>query len=191
MQETMELGAAITTANGHTSSERPIRALCVIPSDGSINSMIFAHRQVAALQHAGVVCETFTFPIKRSPWSLFKEWRRLRTTIRLFRPDVLHAHYGTLTALLSAVGTLLPLVVTYRGSDLNPDPTASCVLWSIRRLTSELAALRASRIICVSEQLRDRLWWRKPFAVVIPTGVDTDVFYTRPRNERPSPVRLG
>jgi glycosyltransferase involved in cell wall biosynthesis len=53
------------------------------------------------------------------------------------------------------------------------------VLNSIRKLTSEIAALLATRIICVSEQLRQQLWWRKRIVSVIPTGVDTDVFYPR------------
>jgi glycosyltransferase involved in cell wall biosynthesis len=35
----------------------------------------------------------------------------------------------------------------------------------------------------VSEQLKQQLWWRKRIAIVIPTGVDTDSFYPRARNE--------
>jgi teichuronic acid biosynthesis glycosyltransferase TuaC len=145
--------------------------------------MIFARRQVASLQQVGVVCETFFLASRTSPWILAKEWRRLRNTIKLFQPDLLHAHYGTVTAFLSAVNTPIPLVVTYRGSDLNPSLSTPWVRWLAGILLSQLAALRASRIICVSEQLRERLWWRKHCAVVIPSGVDTGVFYPRPRNE--------
>jgi len=145
--------------------------------------MIFARRQVASLSRIGVRCETFHLASRTSPWILLKEWRRLRRVIRVFRPDVLHAHYGTVTALLSALSTRVPVVVTYRGNDLNPDPSAPWVLCSIRKLISEIAALLATRIICVSEQLKQQLWWRKRIAIVIPSGVDTDLFYPRAQSE--------
>ena len=53
----------------------------------------------------------------------------------------------------------------------------------MRTLISEIASLLATRIICVSEELRQQLWWRKRIATVIPTGVDTDSFYPRGRSE--------
>jgi glycosyltransferase involved in cell wall biosynthesis len=96
---------------------------------------------------------------------------------------VLHAHYGTVTALFSRLSTCVPVVVTYRGNDLTPDPGASWALNSIRKLISEIAALLATRIICVSDQLRQQLWWRKPIASVIPSGVDTDLFYPLAHSE--------
>src|SRR5207248_8682065 len=69
----------------------------------------------SSLQQVGVVCETFFLASRTSSWVLAKESRRLRKTIRLFRPDLLHAHYGTVTAFFSAVMAPVPLVVTYRG----------------------------------------------------------------------------
>jgi len=85
--------------------------------------------------------------------------------------------------LVSVLSTRVPVVVTFRGNDLNPVPSASWVLNSIRTLISEIASLLAARIICVSEELRQQLWWRKRIAAVIPTGVDTDSFYPRGRSE--------
>jgi glycosyltransferase involved in cell wall biosynthesis len=162
---------------------RPIRVLAVMPAGATGSSMIFAQRQVASLSRRGVSCETFLLASRTSPWVLLKEWRRLRRAIRVFRPDVLHAHYGTVTALLSGLSTFVPVVVTFRGNDLTPVPSASWVLNSIRKLISEIASLLADRIICVSEELRQQLWWRKRIATVIPTGVDTDSFYPRGRSE--------
>jgi glycosyltransferase involved in cell wall biosynthesis len=162
---------------------RPIRVLAVIPAGATSSSMIFARRQVASLSRTGVRCEIFFLASRTSPWVLVKEWRRLRRAIRVFRPHVLHAHYGTVTALVSGLSTCVPVVVTYRGNDLNPDPSSSWMVNSIRTLISEIASLLATRIICVSEELRQQLWWRKQIATVIPTGVDTDSFYPRGRSE--------
>ena len=174
---------ALAASTIEQARHEPIRLLHVIPMSSSKASMIFARRQVAALEQAGVTCETFMFEWRTFSWNLVREWRRLRKTIGLFRPDVIHAHYGTLTALLAALSAPVALVVTYRGSDLNPSPGTSWVRWLAGRLLSQLAALRARQIICVSGQLRERLWWRKHRAVVIPTGVDTGAFYPQPRDE--------
>jgi len=43
-------------------------------------------------------------------------------------------------------------------------------------LLSNLAVFRANAIICVSDELRRALWWRRSRAVVIPDGVDLDRF---------------
>jgi glycosyltransferase involved in cell wall biosynthesis len=172
-----------------TMTGRPIRVLAIIPAGKSSSSMIFARRQVASLSRTGVRCEIFLLASRTSLSVLLKEWRRLRRAIRAFRPDILHAHYGTVTALVSGLSTGMPVVVTYRGNDLNPDPSASWVLSSIRKLISQIASLLATRIICVSEGLRQQLWWRKRIATVMPTGVDTDSFYPRGRSEARAQLR--
>lgn len=42
----------------------------------------------------------------------------LRRSIRAFRPDVMHAHYG-LSGLLANLQRRIPVVITYHGSDIN------------------------------------------------------------------------
>ncbi len=44
-----------------------------------------------------------------------------------------------------------------------------------------MAASRAARIVCVSRQLRRRLWWRGKRAVVLASGVDAGAFRPEPR----------
>ena len=79
-----------------------------------------------------------------------------------------------------------PLVITYRGSDLNPLPQGAG--WRARLRArgslSQLASLRASRIVCVSRQLRGRLWWRREISVVMPSGVDAEMFRPEARDRR-------
>ena len=48
---------------------------------------------------------------------------------------------------------------------------------------SQVAALFADQVICVSAQLRGRLWWRRGSAVVLPSGVDMEQFRCRDRGQ--------
>ena len=138
--------------------------------------MIFVERQIDSLMAAGIDGCTFHLRSRTAPGVMLSEWRRLRAEIREFRPDLVHAQYGTATAFLSALATRLPFVVTYRGSDLNPDPGKGRVRCFISRFMSQVAARRAQRIICVSEQMVNRLWWGRSKVTVVPSGIDNRVF---------------
>jgi glycosyltransferase involved in cell wall biosynthesis len=165
-------------------SERSeIRALHVIagPADGS--SMIFAKRESASLGATGVKVRQFFLESRTSPVSLFREFLRFRREIQDFRPEIVHAYYGTVTALFCALATWRRLVITFYGSDLNPDPAVSRVRSAISGLFSQMAALRAAQIICVTSGLKRRLWWRRERATVIPGGTDLEFFRPRPKEE--------
>ncbi|MGA3204097.1 MAG: glycosyltransferase [Bryobacteraceae bacterium] len=162
------------------------RVLFVIPGDGRGSSMIFVERQARSLAVEGVPVSLFYLASRTSPGVLLAEFRRFRAALKQLRPAVIHAHFGTVTALFSALASgLLPLVITYRGSDLNPPPPS--YRWPAKAraacgcLFSQLAALRAQRIICVSRQLRNHLWWRRGVVAILPSGVDAEEFYPEPR----------
>ena len=164
---------------GASEEERPLRVLAVTPLPSSKASMIHVTRQVASLECPGVTCQTYHVTSRTSPRVVLGEWRRLRREIRTFQPDIVHAHYGTMTAFLAVLSTTLPVLVTYRGSDLNPNRSRGWLRETLGTLLSQIAALRAARIICVSNQLKDKLWWRRDRVTVIPTGVDMTLFYPR------------
>jgi len=161
-----------------------LRVLQVIPATpGNGFGMIFAKRQASSIQQAGVEIDVFFLTSRVSPTSLWKEWGELRKRIREFKPDLIHAHYGTMTAFLCAFGTATPLVVTYRGSDLNPTRSVSRLRSIWGRVLSQLAALRASAIICVSRGLKQRLFWCRSRVTVIPSGVNLELFSPQQRDE--------
>jgi len=158
------------------------RVLFVIPGVAGGHSMVFARRQAETLARQGLRVEVFDLQSRTSPWLLFEELRRFRRVIRKFRPQVIHAHYGTVTAIFAALGAgRIPLVITYRGSDLNRVPSARGLRPAAGRLLSQIAALRASRIVCVSRQLKGLLWWRRARVTILPSGVDPEVFRPAPR----------
>lgn len=152
--------------------------------------MIFARRQAESLERQGVEVDLFHLRSRTSWLELAREWRRFRRRLRRVNPQVIHAQFGTMTAWFAAWAVTLnrtrrPLVITYRGSDLNPAAESAGWREKLRaaagRGLSQLAALRASRIVCVSRELRSRLWWRREAALVMPSGVDAEVFRPEPR----------
>lgn len=174
---------------GPEEGKHPLRVLAVTPLPSSRGSMVHVSRQVASLEAAGVACQTFTLASRTSPRIVVREWRRLRKEIRAFQPHIVHAHYGTMTAFLAILSTTRPVIVTYRGSDLNPNRSRGWLRESVGTLLSQIAALRAARIICVSNQLKSKLWWRRDRVSVIPTGVDMTLFH--PRNLKEARHELG
>ncbi|MEX0926215.1 MAG: glycosyltransferase [Dehalococcoidia bacterium] len=159
-----------------------LRVMFVIPGSADGASMIFARREVEALQRMGVNSRTFYLSSRTEPKTLAREWRRLRREISTFNPHLVHAQYGTMTALLTVLATNRPVVTTYRGSDLNPAASRSRLISALGKALSRMAALKTTRIICVSPQLKTRLWWGKGRASVIPSGVDTAIFKPRPKD---------
>ena len=168
-----------------------LKVLFVIPGPTEGHSMIFARRQAAACRAHGIEVHEFCLVSRTSPLVLLREWVRLRRELKKIRPSVIHAQYGSMTALFAAMcgHRRTPLVITYRGSDLNALPTDRSVRAWVARLASQVASLRASRVICVSKALQQRLWWATERAVVLPTGVDTEEFCPGSRTE--ARQRLG
>ncbi len=157
-----------------------MRVLFVIPGEAQGSSMIFARRQAESLAREGVEVEVFHLRSRTLPWVLAREGIRFRRRVRSFDPQVIHAHFGTVTSLFAAwAAPSKPLVITFRGSDLNVSRSLRSVAGQV---LSQIAALRASRIVCVSSQLRERLWWRRSIVIVLPSGVDPDVFCPEPRS---------
>jgi len=191
MAHSMESYSLNPSALTQEPATKSLRVLSVIPGDAAGASMIFAKRQVTALQELGVISQPFFLSSRTSPTVLIRERQRFQRETREFRPDVIHAHFGTMTAFFCAISGTSPLVVTYRGSDLNPCPSINWLRSAVGRFLSQITALRASRIICVSEQLKARLAWTKQCVVVIPSGVDTHVFYPRPRSAARSELGWG
>lgn len=161
---------------------RPVRVLSIVPGGGDRNAFLFARRQIETLQLLGIQMSVLCVHGRRTPWGIASEVRRLRQVIRRDNPDCIHVHYGSSTALIGALATDAPLLISFKGSDLNPALDGGLARSTVAVFFSQMAALRARRMICVSSQLRDRLWWRKPSALVIPDGVDMQTFYPRPRD---------
>ena len=134
---------------------RTIRVLYLFPGMADGSAMIFAKKQVAAVRDCGVVSEIFALESRTDLSCLRQEWKRLQQHIASFRPDLVHAQYGTMTAFLGSVTTRVPLVITFRGSDLNPAPSDPWARSVVRRWLSQYAARKAGGI--PARTLKDQL----------------------------------
>ena len=124
----------------------------------------FITDQVEALQEAGVNCEYFTVEgkgIKGYLLNLLPLWRK----IKVYRPDIIHAHYG-LSGVLANLQRKVPVVTTYHGSDIN-NP-------KVRRF-SKIAIRLSAWNVFVSQKNIQLSGVKKHFSL-IPCGVDTTVF---------------
>ena len=161
-----------------------MRVVMVIPGSEQGSSMIFAKRQADYLRHhLGVDVHLFYLDTRVSIRALIRQFIRLRQAVRRIDPDCVHAQYGTITGLLTRLSTARPFVITFRGSDLNPCLDISVYRSRLGHFLSQIAALTASSIICVSHRLRSKLWWSANRAQVIPSGVNTDEFLPTPLQE--------
>lgn len=125
----------------------------------------FIEQQVRFLREAGVDVEVLPFKGRHRPLNYFRIWRRIRRTIRAGSYDLVHAQFGHSGA-LCVTPKSLPVVVTFRGSDLQ-----SSRVW---RTVSRYAARRADATIVVAERMRSLL--PRPPIAVIPSGIDLELF---------------
>lgn len=142
---------------------------------------IFIDRQIASLEKVGVRVDTFDIGTSHSPIHLAKRWLELRRVVRRLNPDLVHAQYGTIIGFLSAFVSR-PVVISYCGNDLQAGASVSMVRMYLGMLLSNMAALRARALVCKSVQLRQQLWWFRNRAVVIPSGIDLELFSPGPRD---------
>ena len=182
----MSTAAAVARSTPpHSKPPAGLRVMFVIPGEPAGSSMIFARRQAGSLAAEGVEVSAFYLLSRTSPLQLARELVRFRRQLRRDDPQIVHAHFGTVTSMFAALAALdKPLVITYRGSDLNPGqaPLASRCRSLIARGLSQLSALRADHIVCVSGELRARLWWRRGRVTVLASGVDSGIFFPEPKS---------
>ena len=147
-----------------------------LPQRGS-----FIVQQAAYLRKAGVEVDVFPLRAEGHPLNYVKAWRALRTTHHLEDFDLIHAQFGQSGLMAWRAG--LPLVVTFRGSDVlgvvgrqGRYTARGRVLKRISRTVARWAAA----VIIVAEHLAAALP-RGLRPHVIPSGLDLDLFRPMPR----------
>lgn len=173
------------------STDKDLRIAVVIPArEDQVTAYPFARRQAQAFRRDhGAHVVVFHLGSRTSILKLMRDRGRFKRMLRHERPDVVHCHYGSVSALFTVLSSAVPVVVNFHGSDLNRTPQDGFLRDLLGRIFSQLAAFFSAGIICVSEPLRRRLWWRQEEAVVLPLGVDASHF--KPMDRAQCRTQLG
>lgn len=182
--ESRDPGAAIMSVVSAASDQGAdaLRVFHIIPGDPGGASMVFSKRDVEHIRKAGVDTRTFFLKSRTRPVVLFAEWRRLRRELRAFRPHIVHAHYGTVTAFVTVLSARSPTVLTFHSAEFTHELGISVVRQKAGRILTRFAAQRADRIVCVAEEFKHRLSWCEEKVSVIPSSVDVEVFTPQSRD---------
>src|SRR4051794_25429303 len=171
----------------------PIRVL-MVTSDWLWNSWggpaVFIARQVEFLRREGIEVELFPFKGARQARNYAKAWWEVHRRLNSGSYDLVHAQFGQ--SGLTALPKRIPLVVTFRGDDLEgiigENGRYVPAGWVLRSV-SRLVARKADAAIVVSEHMKRYL----PSSVgahVLPSGIDLELFRPEPQDEARRRLRL-
>lgn len=162
---------------------KKLKILHVIPFHPSPSSFIFAKRQVEDLVELGLENHVFYFNTSMSVSGFFKQLKEFKKVVTDFHPDIIHAHYGSITAFFASSVKNIPFVVSFQGSDINFTNDVHWIREKLGKQLSKIAAQRARHIICVSERIQSNLKTGKEKSTIIPSGINTRIFKKLDRNE--------
>jgi teichuronic acid biosynthesis glycosyltransferase TuaC len=153
------------------------------PTPGQPRTTYFIRRQAEFLQAAGVDVDVFHFHAAKRPWNYLLGWLRVRRRMATKRYDVAHAQFGQ--SGLLALPKRVPLVVTFRGDDLQGmlDPDGRLTLpGRLLKFVSQMVGRCADAAIVVSEHMAELLH-PSVQTHVIPSGLDFALFRPIPQEE--------
>ncbi|MCB0733461.1 MAG: glycosyltransferase family 4 protein [Flavobacteriales bacterium] len=144
------------------------------------HDIINADTQMQSLIDAGIDMVYGHFSERKSIRSLWDFYRKIRKISKEKEIDLIHVLWGSTTGLITTLAARKPVVISFCGSDLLGNKTASGSLTlsgRINRVLSSFAALGATRIITKSEHMRQALPKScRANAVAIPNGVNLERF---------------
>jgi glycosyltransferase involved in cell wall biosynthesis len=141
----------------------------------------FIVQEIRELQKQGIYIKVFPFRGKKNPINYLKYWIDLRYTIDLRKFDLIHAQFGQ-SGLIS-LPSPIPVVVTFRGSDLQGWIGKNGSFTKTGKLMGHISrqiASWADGVILVSEHLSKYIEKNVRYEV-IPSGVDLDLFIPEPQ----------
>lgn len=158
--------------------------------DSKVN-MIFAKRAMPEMERQGCTVTPFYLGSRTHPLKLIKAAKELRREIQQTKAQLVHAQYGSVTSLFCVLASSVPVIVHFRGSDLNPDPKKSWAANFATFLLSQLSSLLASGSVFVSKNLLNTLWIKPKKSLILPSPIDLDVFRPMDKNECKQTLNLS
>lgn len=168
-----------------------LRILITVDSERTEDGAAVPHAyatQIEFLSRLGNDVYLFGVDDRTSPRGILRNIWELRQVIISFRPDLIVTYYGTMVAAISRLAKgKIPLVVTFRGSDLLGTSNPGWK-WRLRdrlgRILSMWAASSAQWIIVNGSGLLRSLPERlRSKAHNLPNGINTEIFAPVPKEE--------
>jgi teichuronic acid biosynthesis glycosyltransferase TuaC len=150
----------------------------------------FIVQQVQSLRRAGVQVDVVPFRGAKNPVNYLQAYYRVRRCLQRKSYDLIHAQFGQ--SGLLALPKRIPLVVTFRGSDLEGIVGSKgryTFTGYVLRCLSKWIAFLADEIIVVSESLAKHLPQQIPYHV-IPGGIDLNLFKPSSKEEARKTLKL-
>ena len=148
----------------------------------------FVVRQVQFLRKQGVEVAVFYVNGRKNPLAYFRAWINVQQELSRGSFDLIHAQWAQ--AALPSLPTRRPLVVTFRGSDVEGIITArqrhAASGWILRHIARGVARVATEAILVAARMTR--LLPERNYHV-IPSGLDLDLFQPCPQAE--AQARLG
>ena len=119
-----------------------------------------------------------------------KTTREVRQIIQNEHTDIVHALYGSVNGYFAIKLGHQATVVTFQGSDLNGSSNVNFIRNYLTLKASAVCYKKSISNIAVSEALKNKI--PEPYqskTIVIPTGVDEDIFKPIPRDEAREKLR--
>jgi len=106
------------------------------------------------------------FPIQGSgSLAYFKASKLLKNKISLFKPDIIHAHYG-LSGITAVLQNRIPVVTTFHNGEVSSIGV---------NIISSLFSLRAQHVIYVAQHIYDKCYFKsKTGYSILPCGISID-----------------
>jgi len=155
-------------------------------TDGEPQYSTFVQSQMAALRESGVTVHLGLFTGRISPLEVGRDVRRLKAAFHRSGAALIHAQYGTITALAASyIAGSVPLIISLGGSDLLGIPVPG-MYWRLREALgircSLWAGARATAIVVKSRNLFNALPAHlQQKTHIVPNGVNTTVFAPLPK----------
>jgi glycosyltransferase involved in cell wall biosynthesis len=153
-----------------------LNVLWIVPGNkDSKRDFIFVYRGIGQYQTLGINIHVFRFEKRHSLLGFISSLFLVHKLIHDHKIDIVHSHYGTVTGLLGLL-SFKKHMVTFRGSDVNPD-SKSVIRQLIKSFISNLIARFSFKVVCVSEAISKRLFiLPNDKLIIIPSGTMTSVF---------------
>lgn len=149
-----------------------LRLVVLIPDRADGDAYAASRAQASSFALSGCEVSLFHLVDRSSVLKLWKARRQFKKLLHEQRPDAVQVHFGSVAALFAVLISTAPVVVTFRGDDLDRSGVRGIAKPWVGGLFSQMAAFFAAGIICPSVAVREHLWWRQGEALVLPLGED-------------------